>query len=405
MKNKIKVVWLCHFSNSEFKEKLKPRKYNGEFAQWMPLAIESVEGCDDFDLTVIAAHPYISGIKRFEIRGVTYYFYNPYFPVLGYSWPLWFRWDYISNFWSIKRIVGRLINKIKPDVVHLFGAENHDYSPAILPLIGKYPIVLTVQGFSSHSAQNFDWRQKKRAAVEMEIIKKIPIVFYERKKQLEDILAINPRVVSFWHTFGSYEIKNPPVIPKPTHDIVFWGRIDRDKGIVDLLEALKYIKEKYSEFITLNVIGGLRDNEFPNIASNLGVANQVIWSGFQPTRDDVFKLAVKAKITVLPTYHDVMPGTIMESMFLKVPVISYATDSIPEINENEECICLVERGNKTELAESIYALLHDSEKRDILKEKGYKRAYEMFAPTSKELRAALMQGYQYAIDTFKKQNN
>lgn len=402
MKRKLNVVWLCHFSNNEFKKKLKPRKNNGEFAPWIPMAIDTVKGNDEFDLTVVAAHPYISGIKKYEVEGVTYYFYNPYIPFLGYSWPLWFRWDYISNFWSIKRIVGRIINQIKPDVIHLFGAENPEYSPAILPLIGKLPIVLTVQGFSTHSAQKMDWRQKKRASVELEIIKRIPIVFYERKKQLEDIRAINPAVVPFWHTFASYEIKNPPVIPEtPSFDFVFWGRIDRDKGVVDLLEAIKYIKEKYGVCFTLNMIGGLRDDEFPSIARKIGIANQVTWSGFQPTREDVFKLAVQAKITVLPTYHDVMPGTIMESMFLKIPVISYATDSIPEINENEECICLVERGNKTELANAMYSLLNNLEKRQELIDKGFKRAYEMFAPTVEELRKALMYGYQFAIDNFK----
>lgn len=405
MEKRLKVVWLCHFSNNEFEKRLKPIKHIGEFAPWIPMAIDTVREEKNIELHVISAHPYINGIKKFDIEGVHYYFYNPYIPYLGLSWPSFFRWDYISNFSRIKRIVGKLVDNIKPDIVHLFGAENHDYSPAILPIVSKYPVILTVQGFCSHTVQIKNWVQRKRCEFEQEILKKIRVVFYERKQQRADILKFNPDAITFWHTFASYEIKNPPqIVASPKYDISFWGRVDKDKGIVDLIDCLKILKDKYNVQYKLNVMGGLQDDEYPKYAESLGVESQINWAGFLPTRMDVFQQAVNSRLTVLPTYHDVMPGTIMESMFLKVPVISYATDSIPEINEDGEAICLVKRGDKHALAESIYSLLNNRSKCNEYSEKAYKRAYEMFAPSNECLNKHLLGGYKAAVEFFKTQS-
>ena len=58
---------------------------------------------------------------------------------------------------------------------------------------------------------------------------------------------------------------------------------------------------------------------------------------------DVFKEAIKAKICVLPTYYDVIPGTIIESMFMKIPVVAYAVGGIPTLNDNVETVRLVDK--------------------------------------------------------------
>lgn len=400
--NKIKLVWICHFSNEEVKSILKPWRNILEFAPWMPMAIETMENNQKYELTVVAPYAYITGIKRFKLRGVNYVFFNANMPFVGINWPRWFPWDYMTDFYTNKKKMKRIIDDIHPDIIHLFGAENHDYSPLVLPLLGKYPIVLTVQGFLSHTTQKFGYIERKVATFEKQIIRSIPIIFFEQKKQKEDILEINPNAIMHWHTYGSYEIDTSNLGSfEKEYDIAFWGRINRDKGIVDLLQAIKIIKEKYNKIIKTCIIGKPSNDEFYQIAEELGIADQLIWAGFLPTRNDVFKLALKAKICVLPTYHDVMPGTIMESMFLGIPVVSYATDSIPEINEDYEAICLVERGNVEKLAESIVTIIKDKEKTEYYSVRGKKRAYEMFAPSKEELVNRLDVAYQEAIKGFK----
>ena len=51
------------------------------------------------------------------------------------------------------------------------------------------------------------------------------------------------------------------------------------------------------------------------------------------------------------------PGTIIESMLLGLPVISYNTGGIPDLNRNGENVILVEQGDKDKLSAEIIKLL------------------------------------------------
>ena len=94
-----------------------------------------------------------------------------------------------------------------------------------------------------------------------------------------------------------------------------------------------------------------------NLVKKLDIEANVVWVGFLKNQQDVFNYVVKAKICVLPTYHDVIPGTIIESMFMKIPVIAYAVGGIPELNETNQNILLVEKNNISELAHNILQLI------------------------------------------------
>jgi glycosyltransferase involved in cell wall biosynthesis len=76
----------------------------------------------------------------------------------------------------------------------------------------------------------------------------------------------------------------------------------------------------------------------------------------------------------MPTYNDIIPGTIIESMFRKVSVVSYKTGGIPDINKKDINIELIETGNVKELSERILYLLENEEYRKNLAKKAYKYA-------------------------------
>jgi glycosyltransferase involved in cell wall biosynthesis len=86
-----------------------------------------------------------------------------------------------------------------------------------------------------------------------------------------------------------------------------------------------------------------------------------------------------SKICVLPTYHDIISGTILESMFLKVPVIAYSVGSIPELNEKNKTIITVPKGDIGGLSREMFKLLNSEVKRKELSEKAYKKAVGIFS--------------------------
>lgn len=399
MKNKIKVVWLCHFSTREIKDILKPNREIKEFAPWIPMAIGTIEYYNQLEVHVVAPYVGISEVKEFELRGVYYHFYptltkRPY----KFFYNSLFRWDYITNFRDDRKRVQILIKSICPDVIHLFGAENPDYASSVLDFVDKIPCILTVQGFASNSP-TLHGIEKRRAKIEQIIIKRVTAAFYESKVQAANIREYNPNIHLFWHFYGSYEIKRTIEKGNEKYDLVFFARIEKDKGIVDLLDAVKLLSVKRPD-ISLIVLGSGNITVFQEYAKKNGVEGNVFWAGFQPTREDVHKLASRAKISVLPTYHDINPGTIIESMFLEIPVISYKIGTNLEINENTECLKLVEIGNVEQLAEAIDELLTNEDYRKQLSNKAHKRAYEMYAPSIDTSRSCLLDGYTNAINIF-----
>lgn len=398
MKEKIRVVWLCQFTNAEIQSLIKPRKPVNEIAQWIPINLKGVEGDSRFEVYVLSPHEYISGIRKCEIRGVHYVFYPLGIPFLGRHWPYFFRPDYWTSFYRSKKIVKKWVKKLKPDVIHLFGGENPVYSSTILPLLSKCPSILTVQGFISHTTERRTRTLQQRIAIENNVIKGIPIAFYRSKKLAEDLLHINPRMELIWSNFGSQRVPIPDNTEGKVYDVVFWGRICKDKGADDLLKAISALKAK-GQYVKACIIGHAMPS-YLELAKELGIEDNIYWAGFQETQSDVHKLAVKSKITVLPTYHDVLPGTIVESMFLGIPIISYDVDSNPEINEREEVIKLVPKGDINALADSIELLLHDDNLRAVYAEREKTRATEMFDKSNDFIANKLWQGYTRAIELF-----
>jgi glycosyltransferase involved in cell wall biosynthesis len=325
-------------------------------------------------------------------------------PLIGRHWPHFFKWDYISNFFTNKCITKQLVNKIKPDIIHLQGAENAYYSSTILPLLKKYPSILTIQGFISHASSLQSKQLKKRVVTEQKIIQSIPVAFYRTKKMAEDIKRINPSVMLFWNMYASLSIENELKQVNKKYDIVFFARVSKDKGIFDLLQAVAMLQVTHPD-ISLCVIGKEVES-VKQYAEDLGVEKQVYWAGFLSTQKEVHQLAAQAKVSVLPTYFDIIPGTIVESMFLGIPVVAYHTDSIPEINEKEEVVSLVEKGNVSALAKAIEELLNNPNLRKERSKKGIKRANEMFVYKDEDVRLSLLEGYRQAIEIFqeKKKN-
>ena len=402
MNDKLKVVWLCHLSNKEIQDIIHPWKQIPEFAPWMFSCIQVIEQEPRFELHIVAPFIGIGRVHEFELRGVYYHFFNPYLPIIGRSGLRIKGKSYfeLTDFQKSKRLVSQIVDSINPDIVHLYGAENPYYSTAVLPLVDKYPTILTIQGFISHTKTAITPAVAKRIDVEKRVINSISNCFCRSNAQAKSVLEINPRMNIFHHMFCSYELKYDDLPAEKKFDLVFFAAITKDKGIIDLLKAVQIIKHNKPD-VSLCVIGGGNIDQFIRFCEELGLSMNVTWTGFLPSRKDVHYLAAQSRISVLPTYSDMYPGTIIESMFLGIPMVTYDVDSNPEINQNYEAIRLVKVGDINSLAENLYSLLSDEKQLELLGQMGQRRAYEMFAPTNSMMIEQWMQGYLNAIESFK----
>jgi glycosyltransferase involved in cell wall biosynthesis len=259
--------------------------------------------------------------------------------------------------------------------------------------------VITIQGFISKTSDKQDHQVKKRIKIEKEIISTFNFYITNTKTVGKDIIAFNPHAII-------YQMNLPIIIPelitvKKIFDLVYFAKICIDKGIGDLLQAVSIIKKEKPE-ISLCVIGDGELDIWKKKAKELDIYQNIFWAGFLPTQKDVHNVASSARVSVLPTYHDIISGTIVESLFLKLPVVAYNVGSIHEVNRHEKIILLVEKFDTTELAKSIIVLLNDSKLRENTAEKGYVRAHEMFNSGNEKIRADILNAYSEVIKDFNK---
>jgi len=394
---KMVVALICHFSNNEIQNIIQPWKIIPEFAPWIPQLLKIFENNNDVELHVISPHKFIYKDKSFQLRNINYYFFNAHIPFWGRHWPGFFKLDFWSDFLLNKFKVYYRIKRIKPNIIHLFGIENAYYSSSILQFKEKYPIAITIQGFNLMTYESINYQLKKSIKIESKILTTFNSYITNTETVGHDISTYNKNAKIYQTNFP---IKFPQSLNvKKKFDLVFFARVCKNKGIEDLLKAVSIIKKEYSD-ISLCVIGGGKMDEWITLANELNISNNVKWIGFLPTQNDVHQMASEARISVLPTYHDIISGTIIESLFLKIPVVAYNVGSIHEINKKEVIVTLVEKFDISGLAKSILMLLNNPKLCQEIGELGYIRANEMFNPGNNKIKIDILKAYTDIINDF-----
>lgn len=403
MQLSIKVAWICHFSNKEVQDILKPSRRINEMAPWIPALAEKFEEQKNIELHIISPHEYIINYKYFIIRGIHYHFFNPHIPLWGRHWPGFFKFDFITNFFINKLIVKRIINRIRPDIINLHGAENAYYSSTIFQFKNKFPILITIQGFLFKiSADNNDFQTRKRINCEIDIYKNFIHFGIRTITMGNEIKQLNFDASLHWHSYV-VKISTPleQINTSKRYDVVYFARISKSKGIEDLLHSISMIKKTRND-ISVLIIGSASSNylsDLKKLSHKLGIENNLHWAGFLPSQEEVHKAASEARISVLPAYYDIISGTIIESMLLKIPVIAYNVGSIHEVNAKEEILFLIEKNNIQGIADTILQLLNDDKLCKNRSEKGYYRALEIL--NDDKVISDLLKCYDDVICAFK----
>lgn len=120
-------------------------------------------------------------------------------------------------------------------------------------------------------------------------------------------------------------------IAKEHYTILFLGRVEADKGVEELLQAVKLLEqEKYS--FTLNLVGnGGFLPKAKELVNQLDMANIVSIKGAILDPAQVRQLYLDADLYVLPTYHEGFPRTLYEAMVFGTPIITTFVGGIPAI--------------------------------------------------------------------------
>lgn len=121
-----------------------------------------------------------------------------------------------------------------------------------------------------------------------------------------------------------YKLKNK-------YKILYLGRVTFDKGIEELLKAIKILKDNNYQF-TLTIVGnGEFYQEAKKISDKLDISDIVFFNGPEFNPEKIRNYYIESDIYILPTYHEGFPRTLYEAMIFGTPIITTFVGGIPGI--------------------------------------------------------------------------
>ncbi len=171
--------------------------------------------------------------------------------------------------------------------------------------------------------------------------------FYLKEKKIQvfvnplDISTINIAIENIENPFKADQI-----------NVVALGRLSKEKAVDTLLHSYKIVVEKNKNFV-LNIVGrdGGEKKKLMKLVKDLSLEKNVKFWGEQ---SNPYKFIYFSDLYVLSSTREGLPNTVLESLYLKKPVI--ATKCIPfmsQLIDDGENGFLVDVGNAQQLAEAI----------------------------------------------------
>ena len=377
MKNRIRVVWVCNFSNREVRSSLNRREAriektirkllgkssleNHDYAQWITNGIKCFERFSEVELHIIAPQHYIKGdIQEFEDKGIFYHFFNNE----AYSLLFKARTVLIGNdgykYEKNRKIIKDLIAKINPQIVHIIGAENEDYALSAIDIPHNIPVIVQMQTllndpeFIKRSPIYSDYKR----ACEMKVLQRadyIGTTIEHFKELVSKNIVNNPKFIRIELALG--ERPNHAQVDK-RYDFVYFS-VNINKAVDYAIEAFAIAQKKYPQ-ITLDVIGGYSaefKKQVDKRISELGIESNVIFEGLLPTHEDVLHHISYSRFALLPLKVDMIASTIREAMAAGLPVVTTITPVTPKLNEQRRSVLLSEKGDFQSMADNMIALI------------------------------------------------
>jgi glycosyltransferase involved in cell wall biosynthesis len=173
-------------------------------------------------------------------------------------------------------------------------------------------------------------------------------------KYAEVVFTVSPNFTELVNISGGYGITQRPGIsynyndivsnkelsPKVIYNLLYLGRLDVDKGLIELLEAVDIIKRKKIYEFKVTIVGdGYHEEYIKNISDNLKLNDIVNFHGPENNLIKIRNIYLESDLFILPTHHEGFPRTLYEAMIFGVPIITTFVGGISSrMNDNYNCL-------------------------------------------------------------------
>jgi len=301
----------------------------------------------------------------------------------------WFKWVFnLDSYFKLKQI----LKEYKPDIIHL---QNIFYqvSPSILLAAGNIPTILTLHSYElicppgtrvtsdgsrcvspgkhdlrcTGSIKGYVYEVIKQF-IHKFLFKKISIYIAPSKSIKRDFL--NQHIISSSIVVVHNGIKLMKISPILNYkNLLYVGRLSKEKGASVLLEATKLIKVSVPDII-VDIVGDGPDRDMLiSLSKHLGIEKNIRFVGNIP-HDKIEDFYKKCTLLIVPSVcSDNFPTVCIEAMSVGRPTIGSNVGGIPELVDDGNTGFLVQPDNPRQIAAKTIHLLSDSNLIKVMSEK------------------------------------
>lgn len=282
--------------------------------------------------------------------------------------------DYIKGF--ISRAIAVLKNAInlkrklirhKSDIIFLNTAFDYktltrdSISIFILKMFNKkVKIILKTHGTTQSAIFS-------KSVLKKYLLRNIDLLLVLSQEELQSFkelpfnkIGITANPIDFKQYNQDRNFKKQEEIDQETIVLLFVGRFIKEKGILELIEACRLIKEKTLPFKLFCLGNGPLLGEIQQLIKDFELENEIILVGHIPEEKTKYYYS-NCDILILPSYKEGFPMAIFQAVAAGKPVITTKINACADhLREYENCLW-VEKNNPNDLAEKITFLLNNDE--------------------------------------------
>ena len=222
----------------------------------------------------------------------------------------------------------KLIKKVSPDVVFTYTVKPNIYG-GLACKFKKVPFFANITGLGV-SLENESFIQRIVLFLYRLSLKNAKHVFFQNSSNMDFMKkhkTVGEDITLLPGSGVNLEKFLPQEFPSIENGVnfLFIGRIMKDKGFDELLQAAKVIKSKYDN-ISFDIVGKFVDDykDVVDSSVNEGLVN------FHGKQIDVKPFLAKSHCVILPSYHEGMSNVLLEAAASGRPVI---TTNVPGCRE------------------------------------------------------------------------
>ncbi|MCS5714976.1 glycosyltransferase [Herbiconiux sp. CPCC 205716] len=281
-----------------------------------------------------------------------------------YSWR-WYPHDWLRFAlpWRIRQNSARIIDEVKPDVVHFQShivvgrglsteaekrgirivGTNHFMPENMLAFTG-IPKVL------QNWAIGLAWAAARRSFARADAVTaptRRAADYFEKETGLRDVYAISCGVDASLFT--------PAFGPRTENRVIFVGRVTGEKHLDVLLKAIQLLPDSLET--KLDIVGG--GDQLKNLqamAQQLGIGDRVTFTGYV-TEEEKQRLYTRATVFAMPSIAELQSIATMEAMASGLPVVAANAMALPHLVHDGENGYLFAPGDAQELADRLERVL------------------------------------------------